>query len=81
MGKGKCMKNEMNRMQEFDSKIMFISRATRDLRQAEDSNDWQRVAELADQIKEHAQNISHSAYEMEMKINGSHLSKGYSTQR
>ena len=57
MGKGKCMKNEMNRMQEFDSKIMFISRATRDLRQAEDSNDWKRVAELADQIKEHAQNI------------------------
>lgn len=81
MGKGKCMKNEMNRMQEFDSKIMFISRATRDLRQAEDSNDWQRVAELADQIKEYAQNISRSAYEMEMKINGSHLSEGYATKR
>lgn len=77
MGKGKCMKNEMNRMQEFDSKIMFISKATRDLRQAEDSNDWKRVAELADQIQKHAQRISRSAYEMEMKINGSYLSKGH----
>lgn len=75
------MTDEIKELQEFDSKVMFITRATRDLRQAEDSNDWKRVAELADEIKEHAQNISRSAYEMEMKINGSHLSKGYATQR